>query len=1158
MIKLFLYIFLFSMLSLSANDSQNTNSLKKISLQLQWKYQFQFAGFIVAKEKGYYKDIGLDVKLIEYDNTNTIKSLENGKVDFVINNSIIVYNNQKINDLVLLATYFQRSPLVIITQPNIKSINDIKNKKIMISENNLENSSLSMMFEHFSINKKNTTFLKPSFNIEDFISKKVDGMTAFKSNEIFELDARNIKYNIIDPIEYGFSTNAINLFTSQKMLKENPKLVDRFLKANKKGWEYALEHIDEVTALIHDKYAPNKSLELLRFEAKVTKDLILSNIYDIGEVNKEFVYSTYEHLVKMKKISANEKVKEHIYIPKKHVNINLNPQEKQWIKQNPNVTYSEVNWKPLSIITNNKMSGIIGDYLEKISCYTGIKFKYVASNSWPDVLEKFKNKKIDLIPGVGSSDEEIKLGLSSRVFASYPMVIVTSKEYNFLDSLKDLKNKIIAVPKYYTSYNFIVKNYPNLKLVTTKNIEDALLLVESGKADAFVGHIATSLDAISRLNMNNLKVSGTTKFIFEHRFLVQKTNPILLSIINKAFKAISEKEKNSINASWIRTKVQKEIDKSFIIKIIIFFVIIIIFFIYRHYSLNKYTKKIKELQDRHEIAVTSGGIGIIDFDVLNQKIYFSSSWKYMLGYKDDEISDDVEELKSRLHPQEAQKVLSSMQDNKENRHSYVEGQHRLKHKNGNYIWILFKLKIDYDNNGHVVRMLGTHTDITTQRELEEELVNQKNILNYQAHYDSLTDLPNRTLFQNRLNQGILKAAQTNEKLALFFIDLDHFKEINDSLGHAIGDRVLIEVSKRLASVLSKKETLARLGGDEFTVIVEHISQLQEASSLAKNIINSLVKPIQIDEHILYLSCSIGISVYPNDGLTYIDLLKYSDAAMYKAKDEGRNNFQFYSTEMTKTALAKITLEANLRNALENEEFVVYYQAQVDASSNKLIGMEALVRWENPELGLIPPDEFIPLAEDTGLIIPLDQYVMKKAITQFVQWYKDGLFPGKLALNLAIKQLEQDDFIDILKNMLSELNCKSKWIELEVTESHIMSNPEYAIKTLTKINDLGINLSVDDFGTGYSSLSYLKKLPIHKLKIDKSFVDDLPNDEEDTAIAKAVIALAKSLNLDIIAEGVENKEQKDFLIDNGCRNIQGYYYSRPVPANEMLSILKNGL
>jgi len=279
--------------------------------------------------------------------------------------------------------------------------------------------------------------------------------------------------------------------------------------------------------------------------------------------------------------------------------------------------------------------------------------------------------------------------------------------------------------------------------------------------------------------------------------------------------------------------------------------------------------------------------------------------------------------------------------------------------------------------------------------------------------------------------------------------------------------------------------------------------------------------------------------------------------MYKAKDEGRNNFQYYNATMTELAFERVVMETSLRSALKNEEFVVYFQPQVNAATNKIIGMEALVRWQHPTMGIVSPDKFIPLAESTGLIIELDRYVMRTAMTQIVQWHKEGLTPGILAMNLAVKQLEREDFLSIFKELMDETNCKPELLELEVTEGQIMMHPEEAIVKLKEISDLGIELAVDDFGTGYSSLAYLKRLPIDKLKIDQAFIHDLPDDEEDAGITKAVIALAKSLNLKVIAEGVETEEQRDFLVKNGCENIQGYFYSKPVSANEFENILRNG-
>ena len=418
----------------------------------------------------------------------------------------------------------------------------------------------------------------------------------------------------------------------------------------------------------------------------------------------------------------------------------------------------------------------------------------------------------------------------------------------------------------------------------------------------------------------------------------------------------------------------------------------------------------------------------------------------------------------------------------------------------------------------------------------------------------MTGLPNRSLFNDRLEQSIEIGKRNNTKVALLFIDLDHFKEINDSLGHDVGDEILKIVTSRLSSTIRNEDTLARLGGDEFTVIMNNLHHEQGASIVAQKIVEVLASPIHIEGNDLYVSSSIGISLYPDDDDSPTNLLKYADSAMYKAKAEGRNNFQFYSSDMTELALQRVLMEAGLREALKKEELVVYYQPQVNASTDTLIGMEALIRWKHPTMGLISPAKFIHIAEATGLIVELDRFVMKTAMKQIAKWYKDGLNPGVLAMNFSVKQLQKVDFTDIFKNLIHETACKPQWLELEITEGQIMHNPEEAIKILQSLSDIGIELAIDDFGTGYSSLAYLKKLPIDKLKIDQEFVSDLPNDEEDAAITKAVIALAKSLNLNIIAEGVETKEQRDFMIENGCENIQGYFYSKPISSDELTKLL----
>jgi len=445
-----------------------------------------------------------------------------------------------------------------------------------------------------------------------------------------------------------------------------------------------------------------------------------------------------------------------------------------------------------------------------------------------------------------------------------------------------------------------------------------------------------------------------------------------------------------------------------------------------------------------------------------------------------------------------------------------------------------------------------YKNILSNKELNHEKIKFYNL----SQYDNLTKLPNRSLFYTRINQSISMAHRQNKKFAVLFIDVDNFKEINDTYGHSEGDKLLYEVGAKISTLIRKEDTLARIGGDEFVIILEEVKQTINISKTTDKIIDLFSAPIRLNTTEHFTAVSIGVSVYPDDANSAENLIKYADIAMYKAKEVGKNNTQFYSSQMTEEVVKRVELEKELRKAIKNQEFIIHYQPQINATNDELIGMEALVRWQHPTKGLISPINFIPLAEDTGLIIELDRLVMKMAMTQLSKWYKQGLNPGVLAMNLAIKQLQEKDFIQTLTNLMEETGCKAQWMELEVTEGQIMTNPEEAIKVLNKISDIGIELAVDDFGTGYSSLSYLKKLPINKLKIDRSFVKDLPDDEEDVGITKAVIALGKSLNLNIIAEGVETKEQKDFILENGCQNIQGYFYAKPMSADEMEILLKN--
>jgi diguanylate cyclase (GGDEF)-like protein/PAS domain S-box-containing protein len=551
------------------------------------------------------------------------------------------------------------------------------------------------------------------------------------------------------------------------------------------------------------------------------------------------------------------------------------------------------------------------------------------------------------------------------------------------------------------------------------------------------------------------------------------------------------------------------------------------------------------------IENSSNEIYIVDYETA-EYLYVNHAACEALGYSREELLGGmgVLDINKDLTPE----ILDQLKEQyKQTSHTFIRNQTIHTRKDGTSYHVQSHIqKIHYNAREAYVLF---DTDVTENLLVNELVQKQSQLLFHQANHDTLTNLPNRTHFQKQLSKAIKKAQEQKTNFALLFIDLDHFKDINDSLGHHVGDQVLQTISKRLSNCIRPEDDIARLGGDEFTIILHDIQRLTDISNLAHKIIDAMKTPIKVASNLLHITTSIGIAIYPEHAQEKSNLLKFADTAMYKAKEKGRNNYQLYSAGMSAHAYKRVIMENSLRIAIKEKQFDVYYQPQINLRNEQLTGMEALVRWIHPNLGVVPPSDFIPLAEELGLIVEIDTIVMHKAMQQFSKWYEEGLFPGKLSLNLAMQHLQQDDFVSKLFTMMQELHFQKEWLELEVTETQVMNNPKLSIKKLQLLHSNGIGISVDDFGTGYSSLSYLKKLPLNKLKIDKSFIDEIPDDEDDIAITKAIIALAKSLNLGLIAEGVETTAQKDFLFENGCECMQGYLYSKPIPANEMQIFLQ---
>ena len=419
-----------------------------------------------------------------------------------------------------------------------------------------------------------------------------------------------------------------------------------------------------------------------------------------------------------------------------------------------------------------------------------------------------------------------------------------------------------------------------------------------------------------------------------------------------------------------------------------------------------------------------------------------------------------------------------------------------------------------------------------------------------ANHDALTGLPNRYLLSDRLEQAIHQAHRDKNKVAVLFIDLDRFKVINDSLGHQVGDKVISVVAERLATVLREGDTIARLGGDEFVVILASLEREEGIVSVAKKLLHSIEQSIIVNSYELFTTASVGVAVYPLDGSHQDELLKHADAAMYLSKQEGGNTFRFYRQEMNMLSLTRLNLEARLRRALKDNEFLLFYQPQIDMESGRIVGVEALLRWE-PNGVMILPADFITLAEETGLILPVGEWVLEAACRQAVVWHKTGI---KVAINISARQFLGQDIVETISRILEQTECKPHWLELEITESAVMEQPQAAAVTMKKLAAMGITISIDDFGTGYSSLAYLKQFPVHWLKIDRSFVQNIGAGQGDEAIIQAVISLAHGLGIKVVGEGVEMESQYKFLKKLGCDMVQGFYFSRPLLADEISRLL----
>jgi diguanylate cyclase (GGDEF)-like protein/PAS domain S-box-containing protein len=559
-------------------------------------------------------------------------------------------------------------------------------------------------------------------------------------------------------------------------------------------------------------------------------------------------------------------------------------------------------------------------------------------------------------------------------------------------------------------------------------------------------------------------------------------------------------------------------------------------------ELNEKQAIIEKSEERYKLALEGSNDAIWEVDLMTKVFFSSNKFNDITGYDKDTIVS-LDDLMSLVVEEDKKIALSDFKNHVSGKTLYYQSKVKIMYNGGGEKWILIRGKCLRNRKGVATKISGSVTDISAQKNYEEKI-------NKLEYYDILTEIPNRRLFVNTLKSEIIKAKGKQTRIAVLFIDLDNFKEINDTLGHDYGDELLKNVAISIKESIKKGDLVSRVGGDEFFILMKDVQDYSDISNLCEKLQDLLNCEISIENKDVYTSASIGISVFPQDGKSSSALLRSADTAMYNAKYNGKSKYCYFNKSMSEEVVRRVEIEKGLRLALERNELEIYYQPQIDIINNKVKGFEALLRWESPELGKVSPVEFIPIAEQSGLIIPMGEWIIKTVYIQNNAWKNKGYIYDTIAINLSSIQLENDGFEETLKKLIVETNVNPRFVELEITESILLKNFEKSVKLLTVIRDLGINIALDDFGTGYSSLSYLKELPINTLKIDKSFIDNIVTNEREKAIVDGIIQLAQKIGLDVIAEGAETKGQIDLLQSMGCNQIQGYYYSQPLPSSEI--------
>lgn len=842
--------------------------------------------------------------------------------------------------------------------------------------------------------------------------------------------------------------------------------------------------------------------------------------------------------------------------------LELTEDERKWLEENQSARFTgDPNWLPYEAFdSHGNYTGIVAEHLDLIAGLTGLVFRMSPSKTWTESTEKAKQGLVDILSETDDSDLKSHLDFTIP-YISNPIVITMRNSENYVENITSIKDRKIALIKDYGYASKIRRKYPNIQFITVDDIQDGLFSVSTGKTDALLCTLALCSYTIAELGLNNVKITGKTEFDTKLALGVQKNLPELLSILNKAIKKVTPKQQQTILNRWIKDKFAEKTDYTLAFQVLAVAIILLGIFAFwnrrlsREINLRITTEE--ELKAAEEVLRLSHQrllshrehtpLAVIEWNTEFEVTDWNQAAEGIFGFTKEEMTGRHPE--ERILPENERDTVNAIWIELLNNRGGTRSRIENVTKDGRTILCEWYNTPLVDQNGKVMGVASLVDDITA-RKMSEDIIWK------QANYDTLTGLPNRNMFHDRLAQEIRKADRDKRPLALLLIDLDQFKEVNDTLGHDSGDLLLQEAGRRIRDCVRRSDTVARLGGDEFTIILHELNDNSHIEDVAHKIIGTLEDAFQLDDEVVYISGSVGITLYPNDASDIDTLLKNADQAMYAAKKNGRMCFSYFTQSLQDIAQYRRRLTNDLRSALVDRQFEVYYQPVIDLKTGRITKAEALLRWHHHEHGSISPLEFIPLAEETGLIHKIGDWVFRQATETAKRWSDQFSSEFQVSVNLSPVQFKIDkhSFISGWEDYFKKSGLSGKNIVVEITEGLLLNAEPGIIDKLLWLRDAGIQVAIDDFGTGYSSLSYLKKFDIDYLKIDKSFVSNLENNANDITLCDAIILMAHTLGLKVIAEGVETAAQKKILAKAGCDFAQGYLFSRPVPAAEFEEML----